>query len=175
MVSGGLCVKQMLLYSGFCATTYGEIYLKNTTDLGTNGCLATTQRTNATHSTKVLPNSKVWGSFFEFDSHFVHVVRFAVSDKQIIWLELWLLSSMGVPVQSDCPFLYDKKSPMLGKQNYRQLCILIVCVVLCKIANQGPKCPYKHKILFELWCLLFCSFGRDVCRCIRFPQQLNMS
>ena len=35
---------------------------------------------------------------------------------------------------------------MLCKQNYRHFVILIVCFVLCKIANQGPKCPYKHNI-----------------------------
>ena len=119
------CLEAFVL-SKFCCTAgfviqfTENMHFRTTMDLSTNGYLAATQRTNATHSTKVLPNTHTfWGSFFKIDPHCVYVVAFAVSDKHILWLGLRLLSSAGLPVQSDCRNFNFKKYPMLCKQNYR--------------------------------------------------------
>ena len=54
-------------------------------DLSTNGYLAATQRTNATHSAKVLPtNTRFEVVFFKIDPHCVYVVACAVSHKHIL-------------------------------------------------------------------------------------------
>ena len=80
-------------------------------DLSTSGYLA------ATHKGQMQPivpkccqTHTFSGTFSKFDPHCVYVVRFAVSDKHILWLELWLLSSTGLPVQSDCRSFYFRKS-----------------------------------------------------------------
>ena len=175
MVFGGLCFNQILLYSGFCNTIYGEIHIWRIQWIWIQmGIWQPHKRQMQPIVPKCYQTHTFWGSFFNFDPHCVYNVRFAVSDKHILWLGLWLFSSTGVPVQSDCRNFNFKKYPMLCKQNYRQLFTLVVCFVLCKIANQGPKCPYKHKLFFESCCLLFFSFGRDACRCIGLPQQFNM-
>ena len=57
------CLEAFVL-SKFCCTAgfvmqfTENMHLKNTMGLNTNGYLAATQRTHATHSTKVLPNTR---------------------------------------------------------------------------------------------------------------------
>ena len=105
MVFGGFCFKQMLLYSGFCDTIYGEIYTWRIQWIWVQmGIWQPHKGQMQPIVPKCSQTHTFWGTFFKFDPHCVYVVRIAVSYKHILWLWLWLFSSTGMPVQSDCQY-----------------------------------------------------------------------
>ena len=105
MVFGGFCFKQILLYSGFCDTIYGEIYTWRIQWIWVQmGIWQPHKGQMQPIVPKCSQTHTFWGTFFKFDPHCVYVVRIAVSYKHILWLWLWLFSSTGMPVQSDCQY-----------------------------------------------------------------------
>ena len=109
MVFGGFCFKQILLYSGFCDTIYGEIHIWRIQWIRIQmGIWQPHKRQMQPIVPKCYQTHTFWGTFFKLDPHCVYVVRIAVSYKHILWLWLWLFSSTGMPVQSGCLIL---KSP----------------------------------------------------------------
>ena len=85
MVFGGFCFKQILLYSGFCDTIYGEIYTWRIQWIWVQvGIWQPHKGQMQPIVPKCCQTHTFSGTFSKFDPHCVYVVRLAVSDKHIL-------------------------------------------------------------------------------------------
>ena len=149
-----LCFTQMLMYTGFFDIIYGEIYIWRLQWIWVQMGIRQPHKGQMQPIVpKCYQTHMFWGSFFRFDPHCVYVARVAISDKHILWLGLRLLSSTGLPVQSDWRNSYLKNHQCHVN---RTIANFYIDSLFCTLQNCDSRAQVsiQTQCMFELCCLL---------------------